>query len=54
MRRLRNIGRDDKGATAVEYGLILALVFLAMVVAVYGFAQANSDIWNRVSNEVTS
>ena len=26
--------RDERGATAVEYGLILALVFLAMVGAI--------------------
>ena len=32
MRHLTEILKDRRGATAVEYGLILALIFLAMVV----------------------
>jgi Flp pilus assembly protein TadG len=33
MRRFFAIFKDDQGATAIEYGLILAMVFLAMIVA---------------------
>lgn len=41
---------DRSGATAVEYGLILAMVFLAMVLAVGGVGNATSDLWNSVSD----
>ena len=52
MRRFRTILKDERAATAVEYGLILALVFLAMVGAVTLFANATIDMWGNVSDEV--
>lgn len=30
----RRVGRDDKGATAVEYGLMVALIAVAIMVTV--------------------
>jgi len=47
---IRNIAADDSGATAVEYGLILALVFLAMLGAVQAFGQEFVNMFNRVSS----
>ena len=52
MRRLRALLGDDRGATAVEYGLILALIFLAMVSAVVAFSKDTTDMWNNVSEEI--
>ena len=52
MRRVFSIFKDERGATAVEYGLILALVFIAMVVGVISVGQSTSDMWNYVSNNV--
>lgn len=49
-----NLARDRKGATAIEYGLILALVFLAMVGAVKGLGSAATDMWSNVSSKVQS
>lgn len=46
----RNIAVDDRGATAVEYGLILALVFLAMLGAVQAFGVEFIAMFNRVSS----
>ena len=40
---------DDRGATAVEYGLILALIFLAMLGAVQGVGNSTIGLWNTVS-----
>jgi pilus assembly protein Flp/PilA len=54
MRRFLGIIKDEKGATAVEYGLILALVFLAMVGAVSTVAHTTINMWNYVATEVTS
>lgn len=52
-RFLANLRRDDKGATAVEYGLILALVFLAMLGGISAFGQNAIGMWNRISTNVS-
>ena len=52
MRRLTDLRKDERGATAVEYGLILALVFLAMVGAVSTFANTTTTMWNDVATKV--
>jgi pilus assembly protein Flp/PilA len=48
------IRKDVRGATAVEYGLILALIFLAVAGAVKGVATVTIGMWDNVSNEVSS
>lgn len=45
--------RCQRGATAVEYGLILAMIVLAMLAALNNVAQRTTSMWNNVSNEVT-
>ncbi len=45
---------DDNGATAVEYGLILALIFLAMAGAVAGVGTETGVMWNDVAAVVKS
>lgn len=45
----KRIASDISGATAVEYGLILALIFLGMVVAVRGFANTTVQMWDDVA-----
>lgn len=52
MRLLRDISRDDRGATVVEYGLILALIFLAMMVGVVSVGTSTSGMWTNVSGAV--
>ncbi|MCV0383665.1 MAG: Flp family type IVb pilin [Erythrobacter sp.] len=49
---LRQLARDQKGATAVEYGLILALVFLAMLGAVQAFGRNAIAIWDGTSTKI--
>lgn len=44
------LGRDQRGATAVEYGLILALIFLAMVGAVGQFSNEVIGVWGTVES----
>lgn len=51
---LRTIAADQHGATAVEYGLILAMVFLAMLGAVSAFGTAVIDMFNNVSSKSVS
>jgi pilus assembly protein Flp/PilA len=45
---------DINGATAVEYGLIAALIMVACVGAVSGLANKTISMWNNVSVIVTS
>ena len=52
MRFFHAIFKDQRGATAVEYGLILALIFLAMIAGVSNFADATINMWDHVSNKV--
>ena len=51
---LKSLGRDESGATAVEYGLILALIFLAMIGAVQSFGTATITTWNNVESAVVA
>jgi pilus assembly protein Flp/PilA len=52
MRRIFALFKDQKAATAVEYGLILALIFLAMIAGVSNFATATINMWNNVEQKV--
>ena len=49
---LATLIRDRKGATAVEYGLILALVVLAVMVGIIALGSATKDTWTNVSTKV--
>jgi len=54
MRRLKGLTRCDKGATAVEYGLIIGIIFLGIISGVALLANTTSGMWNNVSSEVRS
>ena len=49
---LKKLGSDISGATAVEYGLILALIFLAMVGAIQTFGNETIGMWTGVADKV--
>lgn len=42
---------DTSGATAIEYGLIVSLIVIAMIAALQGVAEATIDMWDRVESE---
>ncbi|MEI9851679.1 MAG: Flp family type IVb pilin [Sphingomonas sp.] len=44
--------RDSKAATAVEYGLILAMIVIAMIFALTQLASTTTNMWNNVSAKV--
>jgi pilus assembly protein Flp/PilA len=48
----RTLARCERGATAVEYGLIIAMIVLAMVTALSNIATKTTGMWNNVTNEV--
>ncbi|MDV3455947.1 Flp family type IVb pilin [Sphingomonas sp. HF-S4] len=44
--------RDTKAATVIEYGLICALIVLAIMGALVSVGTVTTDMWNNVSNKV--
>lgn len=48
---IKSVGNDESGATAVEYGLIVALIVIAVIGAVKGVADENNGLWATVSNK---
>ena len=51
---LTSVVRNDRGATAVEYGLIVACIVIVMVVSLHGLASVTTGMWNSVSTKVTA
>ena len=51
-RRFERLKTDARGATAIEYGLILALVVLAVMGTLFYFGAQANNMWNKVANEV--
>jgi pilus assembly protein Flp/PilA len=46
------IERDDKGATAVEYGLMVALIAVAIIAAVTALGDGLFDLFNSVTGAI--
>ena len=44
--------RDNRGATAIEYGLIAALVVIAAMTAMGSVADQNTGLWATVKRTV--
>lgn len=51
---IRRINKCDQGATAVEYGLIVSLIVIAIMASLGNFAGTTQGMWNKVSNEVNN
>lgn len=49
MRFIKSMLRDEAGATAIEYGLIAALIAIAAVTAMDGLGDQLSTTFNDVS-----
>ena len=46
--------REDDGATAIEYGLIVGLMFLAIVTAVQNVSTQNATMYNKIDATLAS
>ena len=49
---LARLVRDDAGATAIEYGLIVSLIVIAIISALQGVADENDGLWAFVRDNV--
>jgi pilus assembly protein Flp/PilA len=45
---------DESGSTAIEYSLIVALIFLAIVAAVTNFADSTSEMYDDISSNLVN
>lgn len=50
--QLRTLCAEDRGATAIEYGLIAALIACAMIGGLTSLGGGSSGMWGRMSNTV--
>ena len=51
---LKRFARNVSGATAVEYGLIVSLIFLVILGAVTTFGSKSTGMYNAISTAVSS
>lgn len=56
MKKLLNnvvsFGRDEEGVTAIEYGLIAALIAVVIIVSVTNVGSALSNIFQRIADAI--
>lgn len=44
--------RNERGATAIEYGLIAGLMVVAIVGSLHSFASANDEIYETIESNI--
>ena len=48
---LKRLNKDETGATAIEYGLIVGLIVIAMMVGLSSMASANTSLWGEIKEQ---
>ena len=51
---IRDLLKDESGATAIEYGLIAALVSVAAIAALTAMGSSLETMFNKVSSELSN
>lgn len=54
MQYIRKIMKNDKGATAIEYGLIAALIAVAGITAMGAVGNSVSNTFNKVNTNLNT
>jgi pilus assembly protein Flp/PilA len=49
---LRKLCGDARGATAIEYGLICALIIIAMMGGLQALGGGTNGMWGKIQNAV--
>lgn len=52
MQKIRNFVKNSKGATAIEYGLIAALIAVAAITAMSGLGNQLSATFGKVNTKM--
>jgi pilus assembly protein Flp/PilA len=50
MQLIKQLSQNEEGATAIEYGLIAALIALACIIAFVSLGLNLANIFNTISN----
>jgi pilus assembly protein Flp/PilA len=53
IRKLRRLRSDKRGATAIEYGLIVSLIVVAIIGALSALGGGAGGMWGKLDTEVT-
>ncbi len=51
---LRRLWRDESGATAIEYGLIVGLMAALLITALGGFGDKLKDLFEAISDKLNT
>jgi pilus assembly protein Flp/PilA len=51
-RMLRLLATSERGATAIEYGLIAALIVVAIIGALQGLGGGAGGMWGKINSQV--
>lgn len=51
---LRTLWADRRGATAIEYGLIVALIAIAMMGSLISLGGGASGMWTEIGDQVAA
>ena len=51
-RQRRSLRADQRGATAIEYGLICALIIIAMVAGLSSLGGGTLGMWTMINSEL--
>ena len=54
VQRVRCFAKDESGATAIEYSLIVSLIFLAVVGSIRAYTASTNDMYNEISDAVVN
>jgi pilus assembly protein Flp/PilA len=52
IRILQHLLRDSRGATAIEYGLIVSLIVIAIIASMSSVADENTGLWAHVKDSI--
>jgi pilus assembly protein Flp/PilA len=53
-RILRMLGADERGATAIEYGLIAALIVIAMISGLQSLGGGVGGMWGKIGDSANT
>ena len=54
IRTFRRLRSDKRGATAIEYGLIAALIVVAMMAGLSSLGGGTNGMWGKLANKVNA
>lgn len=54
IRTIPRVMRERRGATAIEYGLVAALVVIALIASATALGTSTTSLWSNVNTKVAN